>query len=58
MCVCVCVETQEQCVCVSVCLCCLFRAAHLQHMEVPRIGVKLELRLPAYTTAAATGDLS
>ena len=24
---------------------------HLQHTEVPRLGVKLELRLPAYTTA-------
>ena len=27
-------------------------------MEVPRLGVKLELELPAYTTARATRDLS
>ena len=27
-------------------------------MEVPRLGVKLELQLPAYTTAIATQDLS
>ena len=27
-------------------------------MEVPRLGVELELHLPAYTIAAATGDLS
>ena len=26
---------------------------HLQDMEVPRLGVKLDLQLPAYTTAAA-----
>ena len=25
-------------------------------MEIPRLGVKLELQLPAYTTAKATGD--
>ena len=29
-----------------------------QHMEVPRLGVKLELQLPAYATAIATPDLS
>ena len=29
-----------------------------QHMEVPRLGVKLELQLPAYTTATAISDLS
>ena len=28
------------------------------HMEVPRLGVKLELQLPAYTTATATPDPS
>ena len=28
------------------------------HMEVPRLGVELELQLPAYTTATATLDLS
>ena len=27
-------------------------------MEVPRLGVELELQLLAYTTATATGDLS
>ena len=27
-------------------------------MEVPKLGVKLELQLPAYTTATATPDLS
>ena len=29
-----------------------------QHMEVPRLGVKSELQLPAYTTATVTPDLS
>ena len=29
---------------------------HLRHMEVPRLGVKSELQLPAYTTAAAMPD--
>ena len=29
-----------------------------RHVEVPRLGVKLELQLPAYTTAIATSDLS
>ena len=29
----------------------LFLGPHAQHMEVPRIGVKSELQLPAYTTA-------
>ena len=27
-------------------------------MELPRLGVKLELQLPAYTTATATPDLT
>ena len=27
-------------------------------MEVPRLGVELELRLPAYTAATASQDLS
>ena len=31
---------------------------HLQHMEVPRLGVESELQLPAYATATATPDLS
>ena len=34
-----------------------FFAPHLWHMEVPRIGVKLELQPPAYTIATAR-DLS
>ena len=29
----------------------------LRHTEVPRLGVKLELQLPAFTTATATPDL-
>ena len=33
-----------------------FLGLHLWHMEVPRLGVKMELLLPAYTTA--TWDLS
>ena len=31
---------------------------HPGHLEVPRVGVKLELKLPAYTTATATPDPS
>ena len=31
-----------------------FLGPHLRHIEVPRIGVKSELELPAYTTATAT----
>ena len=31
---------------------------HLQHMQIPRLGVKLELPLPTYATATATQDLS
>ena len=30
----------------------VFLGLHLWHMEVPRLGVHLELHLPAYTTAA------
>ena len=29
----------------------VFLGPHLQHMEVPRLGVESELQLPAYTTA-------
>ena len=29
----------------------LFLGLHLQHMEVPSLGVNSELQLPAYTTA-------
>ena len=35
----------------------LFRA-HLQHMEVPKLGVESDLQLLAYTTATAMPDLS
>ena len=35
-------------------LCFCFLGPHLRHMEVPRLGVQLELQLPAYTTATAT----
>ena len=31
---------------------------YLQHVEVPRLGVELELQLLAYTTATARQDLS
>ena len=31
---------------------------HSQHIEVPKLGVELELQLLAYTTATATWDLS
>ena len=44
------------CVCVCVCVCIL--GPHLQQMEVPRLGVELELQLPAYGTVTATPDLS
>ena len=37
---------------------CFFLGPHLQHMEVPRLGIKSELQLPACTTATATPDLS
>ena len=29
---------------------------HSQHMEIPRLGVELELQLPAYAAATATPD--
>ena len=32
----------------------VFLGPHLQHMEVPRLGVELELQLLAYTTATGT----
>ena len=35
----------------------VLRAIH-PHVEVPRLGVELELQLPAYTTATATPDPS
>ena len=36
---------------------CFVLQLHLQHMEVPRLGAKSELQLPAYTTATAMQDL-
>ena len=35
-----------------------FLGPHLQHMEVPRLGVESELQLSACATATATPDLS
>ena len=35
-----------------------FLGLQLYHMEFPRLGVELELQLPAYTTVTATLDLS
>ena len=37
---------------------CLFFVLHLQHMEVPGLGVESELQLPAYATATAMQDSS
>ena len=39
-------------------VCFFFLRPHLRHMEVPRLGIRLDLQLLAYTTAAATGDPS
>ena len=36
----------------------VFLGLHLQHMEVPQLGVELELWLLAYTTVTATRDPS
>ena len=35
-----------------------FLELHLRYMDVPRLGVEMELQLPAYTTAPAMQDLS
>ena len=35
-----------------------FLGPHPHHMEVPKLEVKLELQLPAYTTTIATQNLS
>ena len=35
-----------------------FLGPHPQHMEVPRLGIELELQLLGYTTATATPDPS
>jgi len=36
----------------------VFLGPHPQHVDVPRLGVELELQLPAYIAAMATPDLS
>ena len=36
----------------------IFIGLHLQHMEVPRLGVESELQLLTYTAAKATPDPS
>ena len=36
----------------------VFLGWHLQHMEVPRLGVESELQQPAYITATGTPDPS
>ena len=36
----------------------VFSEPHPRHMEGPRLGVQLELQLPAYITATATPDPS
>ena len=41
----------------SYCLLC-FLGPHMRHMKVPRLGVKSELQLLAYTTATAMRDLT
>ena len=42
----------------ATCLFFFFLVPQLRHMEVPRLGVVLELQLPAYTTATETPDPS
>ena len=37
---------------------CLFLGPQVWHMEIPRLGVKLKLQLPAYTTATTIWDPS
>ena len=39
-------------------LCCFFLRVDMWHLEVPGLGVELELQLPAYTTVKATPDPS
>ena len=36
----------------------LFLGLHLQYMEVPKLGVELELQMQAYPTAAAMQNVS
>ena len=44
--------------CMTVFLFCFVLGPHPRNVEVPRLGVKLELQLLAYTTATAMQDLS
>ena len=39
------------------CVLAFFSGLHLQHMEVPRLGVELEMQLPAHAIATATAML-
>ena len=48
----------NHCVNKRVCFIFPFLQLHLQHMEVPGLGVEVELQLRAYTTAMATPDPS
>ena len=50
-------KCQTKCNLILFCLFC-FLGPHLGHMEVPRLGVVLELQPPAYTTATAMLDPS
>ena len=47
---------QTLCAFLFVFFCLVFLGPHPQHMEVLRLGVKLELQLQAYITATATPD--
>ena len=38
--------------------CCLFLGPQVGHLEFPRLGVQLELQLPAYTTATVMPELN
>ena len=43
---------------VHFCLFVFFLGLQLRHMEIPRLGVKSELALPAYVTDTTVPDLS
>ena len=43
------------CVCVCVCVC-VFLGPHLWYMDVPKLGVKSVLQLPATATVTATAS--
>ena len=44
---------------IYVCVCvCFWWGLFLWHVEIPRLGVELELQLSAYATVTATRDLS